>query len=443
MIKSILKTVKKLFSDSLDFRVRLFNIMAAAGTIISLITGVSAFITGAGLTHFIFCMITMAVSIALLWYSFVSGKYQLCYTITCFCIFLFPAMFFSAGGFHSGMPSFFIFAVLFTVFMLEGKKMIAMTLLELTVYTAICIYAYYNPERIIFFNTEADVLIDIIIGFIVVSLSLGIVMALHFRIYIRRQRELEAARKQVEGYAKIKSELFAGMSHEMRTPLTVMSAYAQFAVEQIRESSAAGQSGANEQILADLATISDEAKRLAEMADGTLKILMTTFETEDTGGRKTCPIDISIISNRLVRLLEPVASRNGKKLSALIKGNIPVISGDIDALAQLIWNLLQNAITHSDGKTIELIVEASLDDDSGVKVTVCDDGVGIDPGILPHIFERGVRGKNGGSGIGLAICRDIARRHNGEITVKSEHDTGTIVTVTLRGLVFREGENVS
>ena len=53
----------------------------------------------------------------------------------------------------------------------------------------------------------------------------------------------------------------------MRTPLTVMSGYAQFAVEQIRVS------GANEQTLADLFTISEEAKRLAEMADGTQKIL--------------------------------------------------------------------------------------------------------------------------------------------------------------------------
>ena len=442
MIKSFfLKTAKKLFGDSLDFRVRLFNIMAAAGILISLISGISFFFTGAGLASFIYCMLTMALSITLLWYSFVSGKYQLCYTITCFCIFLylFPVMFFNAGGFHSGMPSFFIFAALFTVFMFEGKKMILMTLLELTVYTAICVYAYYNPEKINFFKSEYDVLIDIIISFVVVSLALGITMALHLRLYNRRQRELEAARKQVEEYAKIKSELFAGMSHEMRTPLTVMSAYAQFAVEQIRESSAAGKPGVNEQILADLATISDEAKRLAEMADGTLKILMTTFETDDSGGKKTCPIDISIISKRLVRLLEPVASRNGKKLSAVINGGIPEISGDMDAIAQLIWNLLQNAITHSEGKIIELTVEA-INDDSGVMVTVRDDGIGIEPGILPHIFERGVRGKNGGSGIGLAICREIAQRHNGDITVKS--NPGTSVTVQLRDLVFKEAVNV-
>ncbi|MCL2245195.1 MAG: HAMP domain-containing histidine kinase [Treponema sp.] len=443
MIKSFFtKTVSRLFGGSLNFRVRLFNIMAAAGILISLITGVSGFFTGAGIASFIFCMITMAVSIALLWYSYVSGRYQLCYTISCFCIFLilFPAMFFSAGGIHSGMPSFFIFAVLFTVFMLEGKKLIFMALAELTVYISICIYAFYNPEKIIPFNTEEGILIDVIIGFVVASLALGITMTLHLRLYNIRQSELEAARNQIEKYAKIKTELFAGMSHEMRTPLTVMSAYAQFAVEQIRESSAAGQPGANEQILADLATISDEAKRLAEMADGTLKILMTTFETDNTSGRKTYPIDICGISKRLVQLLEPVALRNGKKMSAVIRENIPVIPGDMDALAQLIWNLLQNAITHSDGKKIELIAEA-FSENQGVKITVFDDGTGIDPAILPRIFERGVRGKEGGSGIGLSICRDITQRHNGEISIKSGAGEGTSVTVILRGQTGNEAQD--
>ncbi|MDR2578319.1 MAG: hypothetical protein LBC70_05855, partial [Chitinispirillales bacterium] len=84
----------------------------------------------------------------------------------------------------------------------------------------------------------------------------------------KSRRELEIAYRQTEELAKMKSELFTAMSHEMRTPLTVMSAYAQYAVEQIREV------GANDQTFADLGVISDEARRLAEMADGTLNVLM-------------------------------------------------------------------------------------------------------------------------------------------------------------------------
>jgi signal transduction histidine kinase len=226
----------------------------------------------------------------------------------------------------------------------------------------------------------------------------------------------------VEKYAEMKSELFAGMSHEMRTPLTVMSAYAQFAVEQIRES------GVNEQTLADLATISDEAKRLAIMADGTLRVLMGEFETDNTRIYKRSPVNVGDVCLRLVRLLKPVALRNGMELSAVITDNVPVVHGDADAIAQLVWNILQNAITHSEAKVIRLSVEA---DGEGVKITVNDDGAGVEPAILPHIFERGIIGKKGGSGIGLSICREIAKQHGGEITVKSEPEAGTVVTVIL------------
>jgi len=244
-----------------------------------------------------------------------------------------------------------------------------------------------------------------------------------------RTLELEKQTRIAVQASRVKSELFAGMSHEMRTPLTVMSTYAQFAVEQIKES------GANEQTLADLAAISDEAKRLAEMADGTLKILMDTVES-DKSAQKIASVNVGDLSSRLVRLLSPIAARKEKILSALIADNVPVISGDADALTQLLWNLLQNAITHSQAKTIELLVETpdEAEKKGGVKITVKDDGIGIEPDILPRIFERGVSGKTGGSGIGLAICRDIAKKHGGDIGVKSALGSGTCITVILHGI---------
>jgi len=444
MIKTLRKISDKLFGAQHDFRVRLYNMLAAAGMFISLITGITGIITNAGSLNIILCIITMMLSAALLCYSFFSGKYKLCYMISVVCIFLglFPALFFSAGGVHSGMPSFFIFAVLFTVFMLEGKKMIIVTVLEIAVYTSICIFAYFYPGTIKFYNTELDVLIDIIISFIAVSAVLGVIMALHLRMYNRRQRELEDAREQVEEYAKMKSDLFAGMSHEMRTPLTVMSAYAQFIVEQIRESSSAEMPWANDQTLADLATISDEAKRLAEMADGTFKILMDSSALYNTiykadrkddvfGMRKKPAVNIGGISMRLIRLLEPVASRKGKKISLITNDNIPEIKGDADALIQLVWNLLQNAITHSDGEIVTMSLDAY--ESRGVKITIIDDGSGIDHELMPHIFEPGFSLKKSGSGMGLSICRYIARIHGGEITIQNMPGAGVCVTAILFG----------
>jgi len=439
MTDFLLRIRQKLFGAQLDFRARLFNILGAAGVLASLAGGVVSAVIGAGLFNVAMCAAAGSVTVWVLWYSAASGKYQFCYLVVIILIFMcfFPAIYLTSGGYRGGMPLYFVFAVLFTVFMLEGKRLFIMAGMELALYVSLFLYAYYKPEKIQSLNTESDVLIDILVSFLVVSVWLGLTMFLHFRLYDRRQRELEAARRQVEEYAKMKGELFVGMSHEMRTPLTVMSTYAQYAVEQLRES------GADEQTLADLATISDEAKRLAEMADGTLKVLISSSilgacETEAGGVQKYSPVDVGAVCSRLVKLLEPIASRKGMKLSAVIGDNIPSISGDADNLTQLVWNILQNAITHSEGKSIELTVEAS----DGVTVTVNDDGTGIDAEILPRVFERGVSGKKGGIGIGLAICLDIVKLYGGTINIESAIGAGTKVTVILRGVAENGGVNV-
>ena len=318
---------------------------------------------------------------------------------------------------------FFILAVLFTVFMLEGKALYVFAGLELVLYTSLFIYAYYNPQAVRRITGETFELIDKIVCFLIVSVVVGITLALHFNLYNQQQKELVAARKNAEDYAKMKSELFAGMSHEMRTPLTVMSAYAQFAVEQIRESEV------NEQTLADLSTISEEAKRLAEMADGTIKILLSTSDPGESNERTIMPVNIGDLAKRLTHLLKPFAMQKGKNLTISIKDNLPEIHGDADELTQLLWNIIQNAIAHS-SRNIELAVHA---DEAGVSIIIQDDGEGIKAELLPRIFERGVRDDTNGSGIGLSICRDIANRHGGDITIHSESGVGTCVSVTLKG----------
>jgi signal transduction histidine kinase len=201
-----------------------------------------------------------------------------------------------------------------------------------------------------------------------------------------------------------------------------MSAYAQFAVEQIKEA------GANEQTLTDLATISEEAKRLSQLADSTLKVLLVS-ETGEANRRETAPVDIGDLAERLIQLLKPVALRKGQRLTISIKNDIPEIRGDAGELTQLLWNILQNAVSHSGGN-INLAAEAA---GGGVEITVKDDGEGIAPELLPRIFEWGASGKNGGSGIGLSICRDIAKSHNGDISIQNEEGGGVRVTVTLKG----------
>ena len=124
-----------LFSPTLDFRVRLFNILALGGTVISLIMTFLSLGTGS-FGNVLINIMLVAVSGGLFLYSYYSGKYQRCYLITIVMIFLivFPMMFFTSGGYHGGMPAFFVFAIIFTVLMLEKRRALIVSLLEIVLY---------------------------------------------------------------------------------------------------------------------------------------------------------------------------------------------------------------------------------------------------------------------------------------------------------------------
>jgi len=201
-----------------------------------------------------------------------------------------------------------------------------------------------------------------------------------------------------------------------------MSTYAQLAVKKIRTGSA------DQQTLADLVTISDEAKRLSVMASNTLRLSRLAGTTNDAPASEAGLIDIGAVSVQLVGLFEPTARRENRKLNVVLSEKLPLVWGESDSLTRLLWNLMDNALTHSERGNIEVRVDTENDT---VRVAVKDEGIGIPPVLLPKVFERGVSGKKDGTGLGLAFCREIAGRHGGDILIESECGKGTTITVIL------------
>lgn len=140
----------------------------------------------------------------LLWYSVKSGRYPLCYVITIIEVFLilFPILFFTSGGYHSGMPAFFVFAVVFTVLILDRRLSIFFSLLELVVYIGSCLIAYAHPDIVTAILTERDTLVC----FIAVSLSCGIVLYLHLREYDRQREQLQMQKEVLMEIDRHKTE---------------------------------------------------------------------------------------------------------------------------------------------------------------------------------------------------------------------------------------------
>jgi len=406
------------FAPTLELRVRLFHVLAMGGTLISLLISIFAILNNSGLMNITFNIMSAALSFALLRIALKTGKYQTCYMITIFVIFmvLFPVLFFSIGVYHSGMPAFFVFAVAFTIFMLEGKKAVFFSVAELLIYISICLIAYYRPETISEFYTEAGVLTDIIVAFTAVSIVLGVCMFLHFRLYNEQQKKLDEQNAILAEANRAKTEFLANMSHEMRTPLTVMSVSVQTVTRMLEDMGTATQEPETKKLLVNTQS---EIMRLSRMVGGMLDIASMSGSADRTA------VDLSALLRSGAEMLRLSLDKRGNKLQTDIKDELKIF-GNADLLTQVITNLLQNANTYTENGIITLSTKR---DGGEITVTVNNTGSGIDSELLPHVFERGTT--TGGTGIGLYLCKTIVESHGGNIWIESELNKGATVYYTL------------
>lgn len=412
------KMIETYLSSHLDFRVRLFNVLAMGGTIISLAMALIGIFTATGLWNIAANFISAALSFWLLRYSQRTGRYQLCYMITIIVIFLllFPIMFLTAGGYHSGMPSFFVFAVAFTILMLEGKKAIVMSLVEIFLYLAICLIAFRYPGLVNQWDTEQDLLTDVIVGFVSVSAVLGTMLYLHFRLYNQQQKKLDEQNHILERASRAKTEFLSNTSHEMRTPLTVISVNIQTVADILEEMDGAVKDSEAAQLLQ---SAQQEIMRLARMVGGTLTLAAMSENTDKKA------VNLSALLSSSAEMFSLHLQRSGNTLTMEIAEGLTVF-GNADLLVQVVANLLQNAAAHTQQGDVILRAQKSGHD---ILVTVTDTGAGISAELLPHVFERGV--STGGTGFGLYLCKTVVESHGGRIWIESTAGGGTMVTFSL------------
>jgi signal transduction histidine kinase len=335
-------------------------------------------------------------------------------TIIVIFLFFFPALFFVGGGYKSAMPSYFIFAVIYTVFMLKGKKAFVMTFVELFVYSGLCAYAYLYPPAVQFLEREADIVRDIVVGFVVVGIMLGAALYRHFKEYDDQRRQLAEANGALERVNQLKTEFFANASHEMRTPLTVISVNVQTVTDILEELSLKDEEASHL-----LKNTQIEVMRLARMVGG----MLTLASMSEIRDRQE--IDLTSLLQSGVEMLRHTLSRRGNEIEAEIEKGLTVF-GNADLLAQVLINLIQNAGVHTENGAVTV---SAMKNGDTITVTVRDTGTGIAPELLPHVFERGV--STGGTGFGLHLCKTAIESHSGEIWIESELGVGTTVFYTL------------
>jgi len=240
----------------------------------------------------------------------------------------------------------------------------------------------------------------------VVSLSsLAILLLL-----ILRQARI-AENEMLNRLNTMKAMFFQDMSHDLKTPLTVISV-------NIIDSLHMLDYDIN---IADLRENLDNAQtevmRMSRMVDSTIKQTIAQGSRYDTE-----PLDLAELLLEGAEPYRTLLKRNNNTLYLEIPETLPEIIGNADMILLVLSNLLSNATRYTQNGKIT--ISADFDDDN-VTVYVKDTGTGMATKILPNAFNRGV--SDGGTGLGLSICKSILDVHNGEIGIESIEDEGTTV----------------
>lgn len=258
-----------------------------------------------------------------------------------------------------------------------------------------------------------------------------------------KNKQLQDQSEQLKEMDKVKSRFFANISHEFRTPLTLIM-------------------GPLEEKLADSSHDKKQQKEFKMMLRNSRRLLNLVNQLLDLsrfdGGKMELQAsvqDIVPFFKGIVNAFDSLALQNGLTLNVHAPERELILLYDAAKLEHAILNLMINAVkyTPSGGKISVNLKRVSghqvnsqpghqVNSQPGLRVEICvrDTGIGIAPGQLDHIFERFYQAEgpnqleNKGSGIGLALTKEIVKLHNGEITVHSELGKGSEFIISLPGL---------
>jgi len=244
-----------------------------------------------------------------------------------------------------------------------------------------------------------------------------------FVIDLTQQRQLEAERLEAaldKERAKVLTEFISNLSHDLKTPLSIIES-SLYLLERIDDPT---------RQKAKIENIRDQTLLLEKLIQSVL-----TMSRLDEGHELTfSPLDLNQVMTELERSMRPAAERKTQILMLDLQPDLPPILASESELYRVIVNLIENALNYTpESGTITL--RTYLQGETAI-AEVQDTGMGIDPEILSHIFDRFFRAKTArfsarGTGLGLAIVKRIMELHGGKAEVESTVGVGSTFRISL------------
>jgi signal transduction histidine kinase/DNA-binding response OmpR family regulator len=246
------------------------------------------------------------------------------------------------------------------------------------------------------------------------------------RLRLNDQLELEKMEaERLKQLDLVKSDFFSNVTHEFRTPLTLILGHLEQVIPNI----------ADDRAKKELIVVKRNAKLLEKLINQLLDIAKIEADRMDIDLRKG---NIVPLLNEIQRSFASLADRKGVGLIFEVQDETINMEFDPDKVELIFYNLLSNAFKFTDKGKVSLTVStAEKDGKQFCKLVVQDTGIGIVEEQIPKVFDRFYQSensrwrKNKGTGIGLALVKDLVELHEGTIDLKSISGVGTEITIML------------
>jgi two-component system, sensor histidine kinase ChiS len=243
---------------------------------------------------------------------------------------------------------------------------------------------------------------------------------------------LESKNTELQRLDKLKDEFLANTSHELRTPLNGIIGIAESLID-----GATGQ--LPEPTNFNLALISSSGKRLSALIDDILDFSQLKHKTLELQIKSVALREVVSV---ILTLSQPLVGKKNLQLINSVAAELPPIAADENRLEQILYNLIGNAIKFTHSGTVEIsaaLVNCNEQSppNSQLAITVSDTGIGIPEDKLEQIFESfeqadgSTAREYGGTGLGLAVAKQLVELHGGKISVSSTVGVGSQFTFTL------------
>ncbi|WP_419725602.1 sensor histidine kinase [Terrisporobacter petrolearius] len=231
--------------------------------------------------------------------------------------------------------------------------------------------------------------------------------------------ENELERKKID---KMKEDWIANISHDIKTPLSSIKGYAEFLEEDYNFS--------NEDIKSYAGIINNKAEYIKELVDD-LNLNIKLKNSRSILKKENVNI-VSLVKNLIIDILND-SKYSERHIEFESKDETIIMNLDKLLMQRVINNLLYNALVHND-EDVKILVKIFKEDKT--HIVISDNGKGISEKDLEHVFDRYYRGTNTGenhkgSGLGMAIAKEVINAHHGEITINSRLDKGTDIEIII------------